>query len=179
MASAETRWTGCAIYSHSSPMEPTHRVQPIPSPREIICPATLPGECHQHRRTQSPLTNSQAVYSAAIALHILEWIIAPPSRYPDIYPVLNVLVSTPVFVLTWLWSIKCGIEVAWALGGLGPGSGSGKTATERRPSVGVDAGASYRQMGGRAVSLGFSQGRRRQAYGGSSTSRASSVVAGE
>ena len=42
----------------------------------------------------------------------------PPSRYPDIYPVLNVLVSTPVFVLVWLWSIKSGVEKQWALGGL-------------------------------------------------------------
>ena len=45
--------------------------------------------------------------------------IIPPSRYPDLFAVLNVLISTPVFVLTWLWSIKCGVEVSWALGGLG------------------------------------------------------------
>ncbi|KAF9463046.1 glucosyltransferase [Collybia nuda] len=120
---------------------------------------------------------SLAVYSAGIVLHILEFVIAPPSRYPDMYPVLNVLVSTPVFVLTWLWSIKCGIEVAWALGGLGPGSGSVKPVTERRMSVGADGKGSYRQMGGRAVSLGYSESRKRAAYGGSS--RASSVVGGE
>ena len=35
---------------------------------------------------------------------------------------LNVLISTPVFVLIWLWSIKCGVEVAWALGGLSSSS---------------------------------------------------------
>jgi alpha-1,3-glucosyltransferase len=45
--------------------------------------------------------------------------IIPPSRYPDLFAVLNVLISTPVFVLTWLWSIKCGVEVGWALSGLG------------------------------------------------------------
>jgi alpha-1,3-glucosyltransferase len=33
--------------------------------------------------------------------------------------VLNVLVSAPVFILVWLWSIKSGIEKQWALGGLG------------------------------------------------------------
>ena len=48
--------------------------------------------------------------------------ITPPSRYPDLFAVLNVLISTPVFVLTWLWSIKCGVEVGWALSGLGSSS---------------------------------------------------------
>ena len=45
--------------------------------------------------------------------------IIPPPRYPDLFAVLNVLISSPVFVLTWLWSIKCGVEVGWALSGLG------------------------------------------------------------
>jgi alpha-1,3-glucosyltransferase len=56
---------------------------------------------------------------AAAILHILDLIVHPPSRYPDLFPVLNVLISTPVFVLVLLWSIKSGIEVGWALGGLG------------------------------------------------------------
>ncbi|OBZ71341.1 Dolichyl pyrophosphate Man9GlcNAc2 alpha-1,3-glucosyltransferase [Grifola frondosa] len=62
---------------------------------------------------------SLAIYSACAALHLLELLVAPPARFPDLFPVLNVLVSTPVFVLTWLWSIKRGVEVGWALGGLG------------------------------------------------------------
>ncbi|KAJ7505307.1 glucosyltransferase [Mycena galericulata] len=62
---------------------------------------------------------SLAVYAAALTWHALELLIQPPARYPDLYPVLNVLISTPVFVLVWLWSIKCGVEVTWALGGLG------------------------------------------------------------
>ena len=33
--------------------------------------------------------------------------------------VLTVLLSTPVFAFTWLWSIKRGVEVGWALGGVG------------------------------------------------------------
>lgn len=71
---------------------------------------------------------------AAAVLHVLEMLITPPSRYPDLFPVLNVLISTPVFVLVWLWSIKCTVEVGWALGGLG--SGAPRTATEgRRRSV--------------------------------------------
>ncbi|TDL22242.1 hypothetical protein BD410DRAFT_272741 [Rickenella mellea] len=62
---------------------------------------------------------SAAVYTAIATLHLLELVLSPPARYPDLFPVLNVLVSTPVFVLTWLWSIKRGIEVSWALGGVG------------------------------------------------------------
>ncbi|RXW25365.1 hypothetical protein EST38_g522 [Candolleomyces aberdarensis] len=94
----------------------------------------------------NPLTNlsvdfrqlfSLAVYSAAIALHALELVIAPPARYPDLFPVLNVLISTPVFVLIWLWSIKCGVEVAWALGGLSSSSSSGVTAGQ---SLGTTTG---------------------------------------
>ncbi|KAG6909141.1 hypothetical protein DXG01_001893 [Tephrocybe rancida] len=49
---------------------------------------------------------STAVYCAALLLHLLELVVSPPARYPDLYAVLNVLVSTPVFVLAWLWDIK-------------------------------------------------------------------------
>ena len=52
----------------------------------------------------------------------MELLIQPPARYPDLFPVLNVLVSTPVFGLVWLWSIKSGIEVGWAVVGLGGGN---------------------------------------------------------
>lgn len=58
------------------------------------------------------------IYGVIITLHVLEATIDPPSRYPDLYAVLNVLVSTPIFVLTWLWSIKRELEISWALGGL-------------------------------------------------------------
>ena len=54
-----------------------------------------------------------------IALHFLEFIIQPPARYSDLFPVLNVLISTPGFGLVWLWSIKSGIEVRCAVVGLG------------------------------------------------------------
>ncbi|KIJ15057.1 glycosyltransferase family 57 protein [Paxillus involutus ATCC 200175] len=61
---------------------------------------------------------STAVHISMGLLHLLELVIVPPTRYPDLFPVLNVLVSTPVFGLVWLWSIKRGIEVSWAMGGL-------------------------------------------------------------
>ncbi|KAJ8474521.1 hypothetical protein ONZ45_g15921 [Pleurotus djamor] len=63
---------------------------------------------------------SLSIYAAATSLHLAECVVSPPSKYPDIFPVLNVLISTPVFVLVWLWSIKSSIEVSWALGGIGP-----------------------------------------------------------
>ncbi|KAG5635041.1 hypothetical protein H0H81_012625 [Sphagnurus paluster] len=127
---------------------------------------------------------STAVYSAAALLHVLELVVSPPARYPDIYAVLNVLVCTPVFVLALLWSAKSGVEVGWALGGLG-GAGTGGKARggaveRRRMSVGdvpVEGQGSYRQLGGRAVSLGFAESRKRAAYVGSS--RGSSVTGGE
>ena len=70
---------------------------------------------------QANLTwNKQAVHGGALGLLVLELLIVAPARYPDIFAVLNVLVCTPVFGLAWLWSIKCSMEVGWALGGPGP-----------------------------------------------------------
>ncbi|KAK7056856.1 Glucosyltransferase-like protein [Paramarasmius palmivorus] len=84
------------------------------------------------------------VYAAAAILHLLEMVVTPPERYPDLFPVLNVLVSTPVFALTWLWSIKSCVEVGWAIGGLG-GKGvpsvDGRRMRERTLSVMSDASA--------------------------------------
>lgn len=73
---------------------------------------------------------SLAISAACLTLHVVELVISPPKRYPDMYPVLNVLISTPVFILIWLWSIKCGMEVAWALGGIG-GKGHNSSDWER------------------------------------------------
>ncbi|KAI0036435.1 glucosyltransferase [Vararia minispora EC-137] len=75
------------------------------------------------------------VYVACFAVHIAELVIPPPSRYPDIYPVLNVLVSTPVFGLTWLWSIKSIIEARWAVGGLSVSTGGANLQHDGTPAV--------------------------------------------
>jgi len=53
-----------------------------------------------------------------VALHLLKLLVATPARYPDLFPVLNVLVSIPMVVLIWLWSIKRSVEVNWAMSGL-------------------------------------------------------------
>ncbi|KAI0354906.1 glucosyltransferase [Trametes cingulata] len=130
---------------------------------------------------------SIAVYAACLTLHVAELIITPPAHLPDIFPVLNVLVSTPVFALVWLWSIKRGIEVSWALGGLAPRSSANGTHTsstkrrvpfpsDSRSDLGVGDGlaapredgvAALRGPGLRTVSLGVSQGRKRKVRSGS------------
>ncbi|ESK90477.1 glycosyltransferase family 57 protein [Moniliophthora roreri MCA 2997] len=100
-----------------------------------------------HNPLRFPIKNfvqlvSVNIYAAAAVLHVLEMIITPPERYPDLFAVLNVLVSTPAFVLAWLWSIKSCIEVSWAIGGLGGKGGSSKNgsgARERTMSVMSDA----------------------------------------
>jgi len=76
----------------------------------------------------------QVVYLGCALLHVivLEFAHRPPARYPDIFTPLNVLLSTPVFAFTWLWSIESIIEVRWtaSAGGLSIG-GEPK---ERKPT---------------------------------------------
>ncbi|KAL1743172.1 glycosyltransferase family 57 protein [Schizophyllum fasciatum] len=62
---------------------------------------------------------SMVVYVAAFGLHFLELVVSPPARYPDLFPVLNVLISTPVFASAWLWSVVSMVRVGWAIGPLG------------------------------------------------------------
>lgn len=62
-------------------------------------------------------------------LHVAEAMFKPPARYPDLFPVLNVLICAPTFVCVWLWSIKRGIEVGWALTPTSPLAGSNKDKT--------------------------------------------------
>jgi len=75
-----------------------------------------PRQLFQRATFVSRLSILAYIYIAA--LQVLQLFITPPVRYPDIFPVLNVLCSACVFGLSWLWSIKRGIEVNWALGGL-------------------------------------------------------------
>lgn len=71
------------------------------------------------------------LHVAMLSLHLLELVVSPillssPStarvldrllqRYPDIFAVLNVLVSFPAFFILWLWSMKRQIEVGFANG---------------------------------------------------------------
>ncbi|KAK0558080.1 Glucosyltransferase-like protein [Tilletia horrida] len=66
------------------------------------------------------------VHVAMVGLHLLEiglpHILSQSSlekllaRYPDLFPVLNVILCTPVFGLIWLWALKRQLEVGFAVG---------------------------------------------------------------
>ncbi|KAH7100843.1 ALG6, ALG8 glycosyltransferase family-domain-containing protein [Auriculariales sp. MPI-PUGE-AT-0066] len=65
-----------------------------------------------------------------LILHLLELVVAPPARYPDLFAVLNVLLSAPIFALAWLWSTARLVQVSWAVGVLG--GSSSRTPTSRK-----------------------------------------------
>jgi len=114
--------------------------------------------------------SSQVVYLGCALLHLLEFAYRPPARYPDLYPVLNVLVSTPVFLFTWLWSIKSIIEARWTAGGLSvvepkregkpslgigfPSESSGPTGVSSSLAL-PDGARNRRERGWRTRSLGY------------------------
>lgn len=113
------------------------------------------------------LLTLQAIYATCAALHIAEATIHPPSNLPDIYPVLNVLLSTPVFAFTWLWSIKRGVEVGWALGT--PKAREPKVKEPSTPTIeengiveGASTGFAARQQSRdfKARSVGYAESRR-------------------
>ncbi|KAF7346335.1 Glycosyltransferase family 57 protein [Mycena sanguinolenta] len=103
---------------------------------------------------------SLAVYAAGLGLHVLELLMLPPARYPDLFAVLNVLISTPVFVLVWLWSIKCGVEMSWAVGGLG----NAVSRPHRSSLVGDDEKPVSAGKARSVSSIGSAQGRRRAPF---------------
>jgi alpha-1,3-glucosyltransferase len=112
------------------------------------------------------------VYLGCALLHLLELVYRPPARYPDLFPVLNVLLSTPVFFFTLLWSVKSIIQARWTVGGLSVGESKEKKAgpdtafpTENTSGVSTALappdGAQNRREGGlRAQSLGYAAGKR-------------------
>jgi alpha-1,3-glucosyltransferase len=75
------------------------------------------------------------------ALHLAEAIRAPPTRYPDLYPVLNVLICAPIFGLAWCWSIIRGVEGLWAVGALGGTSEKKDRSTEKQGKERVTTGS--------------------------------------
>jgi len=89
----------------------------------------------------------------------------PPARYPDLFLVLNVLLSMPVFFFIWLWSIKSIIEARWTVGGpkdkkgecMFPAESSGGVSSAVAPVEGV---RNRREGGWRAQSLGYASGKR-------------------
>ncbi|CCO30756.1 alpha-1,3-glucosyltransferase [Rhizoctonia solani AG-1 IB] len=86
---------------------------------------------------------SLAAYMAIALIHTLEAFIPPPTRYPDLYPVLNVLVSASVFGATW---ISVGgimmLQSAWATGGFDAGSASQRPIPLRSLNTSISAKSS-------------------------------------
>jgi alpha-1,3-glucosyltransferase len=101
----------------------------------------------------------QVVYLGCALLHLLEFAYRPPARYPDLFPVLNVLVSTPVFLFTWLWSIKSIIEAGWTAGGLSVGGSESK---EKKAGPGVVFPSESLNSGGFSSALAPLEGVRRR-----------------
>lgn len=69
---------------------------------------------------------STVTYIAVVGLHLVEAVVGPVlvpglqakvwRRYPDIYPVLNVVVTTPCFAVVWIWGMVRQVQVAFANG---------------------------------------------------------------
>ena len=62
---------------------------------------------------------TQIVYAFIVSHHFSEAFFSPPPRYPDIYPVTNVLLSFSVFSLAWLIASWKLLEMAVGMVGLG------------------------------------------------------------
>jgi hypothetical protein len=60
-----------------------------------------------------------AIYFGAFLILFLETFTVPPAHLPDIFVVLNVLLSCAVFGLGWLWGLMRLVLEAWSLIGLG------------------------------------------------------------
>lgn len=78
---------------------------------------------------------TQLTYPSILLIHLLELTLSPPARYPDLYPVLNVLLSCGVFGCVWLWANKRLVEEGWAMGaGAGAGAGLHHGETKATPA---------------------------------------------
>ena len=113
---------------------------------------------HPHVGLLPPSPGSQVVYLGCALLHLLEFAYQPPARYPDLFPVLNVLLSTPVFLFTWLWSIKSIIEAGWTAGGLSVGG----ELKEKKAGPGMVFASESLRTGGFSSALAPLEGVRRR-----------------
>lgn len=68
---------------------------------------------------------STLTYLAAVGLHVVELVVPKLlpglqsrvwARYPDLYPVLNVLLTTPCFTVVFIWALIRQVQVAFANG---------------------------------------------------------------
>ncbi|KAH7337033.1 ALG6, ALG8 glycosyltransferase family-domain-containing protein [Rhizoctonia solani] len=85
---------------------------------------------------------SLAAYTTLALIHALEAFVPAPTRYPDLYPVLNVLLSASIFGATW---VSVGgivmVQSAWANGGFDMGSTSSRRPMLRAVDTNVSTSA--------------------------------------
>ncbi len=128
MAPAGEGWASATICHRDFLVELHHRLLPL------FRPINASPLCRLRQSPPPSLLFSvtlmredfQAIYSAIALIHlpdIFPTLLPPPTRYPDLYIVLNVLLSFGVFGAAWLWGIKRLVEGAWAIRGLGDGAG--------------------------------------------------------
>ncbi|KDQ15002.1 glycosyltransferase family 57 protein [Botryobasidium botryosum FD-172 SS1] len=77
-----------------------------------------------------------ATYSVIAVLHLAEFTISPPARYPDLYPVLNAVLCAGVFGIVWLVGMKKQFEAGWAIAGLGGRNRKGRKEPKANASPG-------------------------------------------
>lgn len=58
-----------------------------------------------------------AIYLTMIGIHLMEQLVKPPSRLPDLYVVMNLALSFAVFGASYLWSLMRLYTQAWTLSG--------------------------------------------------------------
>ena len=74
---------------------------------------------------------STTSYVAVLLLLLLDTLTLPPAHLPDLFVVLNLVLSCGVFGLGWLWSLTRLVEEAWGLVGLGGEAEQGLRSTDR------------------------------------------------
>ncbi|KAG1739379.1 uncharacterized protein EDB91DRAFT_1134786 [Suillus paluster] len=102
-----------------------------------------------HRSFVELVSSVRRTHTAIIILHLLELAVTPPARYPDLFAVLNVLVSTPRSA-----------EVSWAISEL-PGKREKKEGPSSTSAISAfSSSAAFRrgEVGARAMSLGYVSG---------------------
>ncbi|KXS20139.1 glycosyltransferase family 57 protein [Gonapodya prolifera JEL478] len=70
--------------------------------------------CYQNTSKHLLRKLSSITYTMATFIHLVDWIFPPPTRYPDLFTMLSVIVSCGSFImaLIWLWSRQLGLGAA-------------------------------------------------------------------
>jgi hypothetical protein len=118
VAALEKRRAQCSVHCTGGSMELSCRVQ-SPGHPLATSQGSVSGVFSQTLLTMKLILSAQLAYAVALTLHMVEILFRPPASLPDLYTVLNILLSAGIFGLSWLWSIKRLVEISWAMGPLG------------------------------------------------------------